>query len=77
MEDYMQTRWSGIEDQTWFNDVTQYMEEHYTEVQNQEWFNEMLEYMEDRGYNFGSRNYDDTYFGPRSSSRRGFGCWGW
>jgi len=77
MEDYMQTRWNGIEDQTWFNDMTQYMEEHYTEVQNQEWFNDMLEYMEDRGYNFGNRNYDDTYFGPRSSSRRGFGCWGW
>ncbi len=77
MQNYMQTRWNGIEDQTWFNDMTQYMEEHYSEVQNQEWFNQMLEYMKDRGYYYGNNNIDDTYYGPRSSGRRGFGCWGW
>jgi len=77
MQDYMQTRWNGIEDQTWFNDMTKYMEEHYSEVQNQEWFDQMLEYMEDRGYYYDNGNYDDTYYGPRSSGRRGFGCWGW
>ena len=75
MQDYMQARWNGIEDQTWFNDMTQYMEEHYDEVQNQEWFNQMLEYMEDRGHYFGTNNIDDTYHGPRSSGRGGFGCW--
>ena len=78
MQDYMQARWDGIEDQTWFNDMTQYMEEHYNEVQNQEWFTQMLEYMEDQGYyHFDSSNYDVNYFGPRSSVRGGFGCWGW
>lgn len=78
MQDYMQVRWNGIEDQTWFNDMTQYMEDHYNEAQNQEWFNQMLEYMEDRGYyHFYDGNYDDNYFGPRSSSRGGFGCWDW
>ena len=76
MQDYMQIRWNGIEDQTWFNDMTQYMEEHYNEVQNQEWFNPMLEYMQDHGYSYSNNNID-TYYGPRSSGRRGFGCWGW
>ena len=77
MQDYMRARWNGIEDQTWFDEMTQYMEEHYNEVQNQEWFDQMLEYMEDRGYYYGNGNYDDTYYGSRSFSRRGFGCWGW
>ena len=77
MEDYMQTRWSGIEAQTWFNDMTQYMEEHYSEVQNQEWFDQMLDYMQEHGYDYGHMYYDDSYSGPQSSGRRGFGCWGW
>ena len=78
MQDYMQARWNGIEDQTWFDDMTQYMEEHYSEVPNQEWFNQMLEYMKDRGYyHYNGDNFDDDYFGPRSSGRGGFGCWGW
>jgi hypothetical protein len=74
----MEARWTGIEDEIWFNNMTQYLEEHYDEVQNQEWFNQMLEYMEEQGYyHYDGRNYDDTYYGPRSSGRRGFGCWGW
>ncbi len=78
MREYMEARWTGIEDEAWFNEMTQYMEEHYNEVQNQEWFNQMLEYMEDRGYyRYGGSNFDDNYFGSRSSGRRGFGCWGW
>jgi hypothetical protein len=78
MREYMEARWTGIEDEAWFNEMTQYMEEHYNEVQNQEWFNQMLEYMEDRGYyRYGGNNFNDNYFGSRSSGRRGFGCWGW
>ena len=78
MRAYMETRWTGIEDEAWFNKMTQYLEEHYNEVRSQEWFDQMLEHMEERGYyHYGSRGYDDTYFGSRGSCRRGFGCWGW
>jgi hypothetical protein len=78
MIEYMEVRWNGIEDEKWFNEMTQYMEEPWNEIQSQEWFNQMLEYMENRGYyHSGFRNYDDTYYNPRSSGRRGFGCWGW
>ena len=78
MREHMEARWFGIEDEEWFDDMTQYMEEHYDEFRNQEWFDQMLEYMEDRGYyHYGYGNYNDNYYGPRSSGRRGFGCWGW
>lgn len=83
MRSYMEARWTGIEDQEWFDAMTQYMEEHYNEVRGEGWFDQMLEYMEDRGfYHNGFRGYDDNYdgsnyYGPRSSGRRGFGCWGW
>ncbi len=83
MRAYMEARWSGIEDKEWFDDMIQYMEEHYNEVRDQAWFDQMLEYMEDRGfYHPGYRGYEGNYFGPgyygpRSSGRRGFGCWGW
>ena len=86
MQDYMQARWNGIEDQEWFNNMTQYMEEHWNEVQSQSWFNPMLEYMQEHGYQpycyepygygtYGYNNYDNPY-GP-SSYGRGFGCRGW
>jgi hypothetical protein len=78
MREHMEARWSGIEDEEWFDDMTQYMEEHYDEVRSQNWFDQMLEYMEDRGYyHYGYTDNNDNYYGPRSSGRRGFGCWGW
>ena len=78
MREYMEARWTGIEDETWFNEMTQYMEEHYNEVLSQEWFDQMLEYMEDRGYyNYGPSNYANNNYGPNNYGRRGHGCWGW
>ena len=49
MREHMDARWIGLEDQEWFNDMTQYMEEHWTEVQNLPWFIQMLKYMESTG----------------------------
>jgi len=69
MREHREARWNGIEDETWFMEMTDYMEEHWTEVQNQPWYNEMIEYMEDNGYH--------SYAGPGSFGRGGFGCWGW
>jgi hypothetical protein len=87
MQEYMESRWSGIEDQEWFDDMNQYMQERWTEVQNQTWFNQMLQYMQDHGYQpycyepygyepYGYSNYEDNYYGPRGYGR-GFGCRGW
>jgi hypothetical protein len=77
MQDYMEARWNGIEDQEWFDDMAQYMETHWNEVQNQTWFNQMLQYMQEHGYGpYGYNGYDNYYYGPRGYGR-GFGCMGW
>ena len=77
MQEYMKARWNGIEDEEWFDDMTQYMEEHWSEIQDQEWFDQMLEYMEENGYHpYGYNGFNGEY-GPRSFGPRGFGCWGW
>ena len=91
MQDYMQARWTGIEDQAWFDNMTQYMQTHWNEVQNQTWFNPMLQYMQEHGYQvsnnqpygyqpYGSEPYCygdsyGNYYAP--SYGRGFGCGGW
>jgi hypothetical protein len=92
MREYMEARWTGIEDEEWYNDMVQYMEEHWNEVQNQTWFNQMLQYMQEHGYQpygyqpygyqpygyqpYGYNGYDNYYYGSRGYGR-GFGCMGW
>jgi hypothetical protein len=78
MREHMGTRWIGIEDEAWFDDMIEYMEEHWNEIDEQPWFDDMIEYMDEHGYyNYRFRSYDDNYFGPGGYSRRGFGCMGW
>jgi hypothetical protein len=92
MREYMEAKWTGIEDEEWYDDMVQYMEVHWNEVQNQAWFNQMLQYMQEHGYDpycygpygygphgyepYGYNNFDSCYYGPRGYGR-GFGCMGW
>jgi hypothetical protein len=82
MREYMEARWTGIEDEEWFDDMAQYMQEHWNEVQNQTWFKQMLQYMQEHSYqpygyqHYGYNGYGNYYYGSRGYGR-GFGCMGW